>query len=113
MPCRRYTLTGYQLGFSYSALRHSVFVHEKKMKMRTSYRLLLALTLSLPLVSCGDNSYDKHSETSDTYQGDSISGFQTGPESETVADPNAANTKKTAVPLEPVVVDTSATAENR
>lgn len=69
---------------------------------------LLILIFSTGLVlSCGENSYDKHTEMGDAPAGDSATGFQTGTGTEAIADPNAANTKRTPVPLDSVVVDTT------
>ena len=69
---------------------------------------LLALIFSTGLaMSCGENSYDKHSEMGEAPEGESSTGFQAGEGTESIADPNAANTKRTPVPLDTVVVDTT------
>jgi|GEM_PF-1923866 len=68
---------------------------------------LTCIILLLVLSACTENSYDRHSET-DEIPADSLGGFQTGTGTESVADPNAANTKRTPVPLDSVVVDTTA-----
>ncbi len=70
-------------------------------------KLIGSLGLIFVLAACEDNSYERHSETHDLNKSDSVSGFQTGKGTESIADPNAANTKRTPVPLEQVVVDTT------
>ena len=69
---------------------------------------LLILLFSAALATgCGENSYDKHTEAGEAPSGDSSTGFQVGEGIESIADPNAANTKRTPVPLDSVVVDTT------
>ena len=62
-------------------------------------------------IGCRENSFDRHSNTEENVANDSVSGFQAGEGIESIADPNAANTKRTPVPLDTVVVDTTTAAE--
>lgn len=70
--------------------------------------LLFVSLLAICFTSCQENAYDRHSQTDDISH-DSATGFQTGAgtENQSIADPNAANTKNTAVPLDSVTVDTT------
>lgn len=65
------------------------------------------------LASCQENSYDRHSTTDEISASDSSTGYQTGEGTEVIAAPNAANTKRTPVPLDTVEVDTSSSAATR
>jgi hypothetical protein len=69
--------------------------------------LLILMFSATLLTACGENSYDKHTEAGEAPAGDSSTGFQAGEGIESIADPNAANTKRTPVPLDSVVVDTT------
>ncbi len=93
-----------------SAAGTNVLMTMKTNIMKYSF-VTLCLSLFL-LASCDENPYDRHSETSEIHTDDTLSGFQTGPDYEPIADPNAANTKRDPVPLEPVAVDTSSAGEN-
>jgi hypothetical protein len=69
--------------------------------------LLILMFSGTLLTACGENSYDKHTESEEAPTGDSSTGYQVGEGIESIADPNAANTKRTPVPLDSVVVDTT------
>ena len=69
--------------------------------------LLILMCSATLLTACGENSYDKHTEVGEAPPGDSSTGFQAGEGIESIAAPNAANTKRTPVPLDSVVVDTT------
>lgn len=64
------------------------------------------MCIALIAASCGENNYDRNSET-DEIATDSARGFQTGEGTEFIAAPNAANTTRTPVPLDTVTVDTT------
>jgi len=70
---------------------------------RAIFPLLLVVTLS----ACGESAYEKQSESDNMPVSDSNTGYQTGTGTESVAAPNAANTKRTPVPLDSVRVDTT------
>lgn len=63
------------------------------------------------LCSCGPNQYNAQSESDNLPKDDSSTGIQTGTGTESIADPNAANTKRTPVPLDSVQVDTTHNSE--
>ena len=73
--------------------------------------LSMVVVCGLLTTGCGENSFDRHSNTEENVANDSVSGFQAGEGIESIADPNAANTKRTPVPLDTVVVDTTTAAE--
>jgi len=67
------------------------------------------IILLVSMSACQENSYDRHSDTTERPASDSATGFQTGEGTESIAAPNAANTTRTPVPLDTVVVDTTTT----
>ncbi len=73
-------------------------------------RIFLAIAcVAFLFTSCQENSYDRHSETDDLAT-DSSSGFETGKGTELIpidSQVDAVNSPSTAVPLEPVIVDTT------
>ena len=69
--------------------------------------LLILMCSATLLTACGENSYDKPTEVGEAQPCDSSTGLQAGEGIESIAAPNAANTKRTPVPLDSVVVDTT------
>ncbi|RYZ50775.1 MAG: hypothetical protein EOP49_13270 [Sphingobacteriales bacterium] len=78
--------------------------------MKPTYFAGMLLITMFSITSCGENSYEKHSDTTEM-TADSAGGLQTGEGTEFIAEPNAANTKRTPVPLDSVVVDTTQNSE--
>jgi hypothetical protein len=69
----------------------------------------LSIFCFITLTSCMDNSYDRNSTTDDVPV-DSGNGYQTGDIGvEPIAAPNAANTKRTPVPMDTVKVEADTT----
>jgi hypothetical protein len=65
----------------------------------------LSVVCFIAFTSCMENSYDRNSKT-DEIPSDSGNGYQTGDiGAEPIAAPNAANTKRTAVPMDTVKVE--------
>lgn len=67
------------------------------------------LSIGALLSACGGNSFDNNTDADQIEASDTTTGYQTGQgtESNSVADPNAANTINTPVPLDTVEVDTT------
>ena len=81
----------------------------KRAFMKTTF---FGLIISgLMLASCGTNTYNAQSESDNIPKDTSSTGYQTGAGTESIADPNAANTKRTPVPLDSVQVDTTHNSE--
>ncbi len=74
--------------------------------MKTRY-FIYAFAFMLFVTACGESGYDRNSESGELQTDDTTTGFQTGANDQPIADPNAANTIRTPVPMDSVVVDTN------
>lgn len=72
--------------------------------------ILLGCLLS---IGCGESAYDKHSDTDEMEKHDTATTLTTGEGTEFIAAPNSANTTRTPVPLDTVVVDTTNNSEEK